>query len=58
MNDIKIGDKLQIQCYKRLDFILKYELGNLIDMVRTREMPFNKETINTYYQKYLDLTSK
>ena len=29
----------------RLDFILKYELGNLIDMVRAKEAPFNKKTI-------------
>lgn len=61
----KILDRMEYKYHKkqmhysnRLDFILKYELGNLIDMVRTREMPFNKETINTYYQKYLDLTSK
>ena len=30
----------------RLDFILKYELGNLIDMVRRNEMPFDRKTIN------------
>ena len=61
----KILDRMEYKYHKkqmhysnRLDFILKYELGNLIDMVRTREMPFSKETINTYYQKYLDLTSK
>ena len=61
----KILDRMEYKYHKkqmhysnRLDFILKYELGNLIDMVRTREMPFNKETINTYYQKYLDLTNE
>lgn len=42
----------------RLDFILKYELGNLIDMVRVRETPFNKEVINNYYEKYVELTNK
>ena len=39
----------------RLDFILKYELGNLIDMVRVREMPFDKDTINKYYLKYVEI---
>ena len=42
----------------RLDFILKYELGNLIDMVRVREMPFDKDTINNYYHKYVELVEK
>ena len=40
----------------RLDFILKYELGNLIDMVRRNEMPFDRKTINDYYEKYVYLT--
>ena len=42
----------------RLDFILKYELGNLIDMVRVREMPFDKDIINNYYRKYVELVEK
>ena len=42
----------------RLDFILKYELGNLIDMVRAKEAPFNKKTIETYHQKYDDLVGQ
>ena len=36
----------------RLDFILKYELGELIDMVRAKKDPFNKKTIEMYHQKY------
>ena len=37
--------KKQMHYSNRLDFILKYELGNLIEMVRVREIPFDKETI-------------
>ena len=58
----KILDRMEYKYHKkqmhyssRLDFILKYELGNLIDMVRVREMPFDKETINKYYEKYISL---
>ena len=50
--------KKQMHYSNRLDFILKYELGNLIDMVRVRETPFNKEVINNYYEKYVELTNK
>ena len=58
----KILDRMEYKYHKkqmhysnRLDFILKYELGNLIDMVRVKEMPFDKTTINKYYQKYVDI---
>ena len=58
----KILDRMEYKYHKkqmhysnRLDFILKYELGNLIDMVRIREMPFDKDTINKYYEKYVEL---
>lgn len=34
--------KKQMHYSSRLDFILKYELGNLIEMVRAKEDPFNK----------------
>ena len=58
----KILDRMEYKYHKkqmhysnRLDFILKYELGNLIDMVRVREMPFDKGTINKYYEKYVEL---
>ena len=59
----KILDRLEYKYHKkqmhysnRLDFILKYELGNLIDMVRRNEMPFDRKTINDYYEKYVYLT--
>ena len=49
----KILDRMEYKYHKkqmhysnRLDFILKYELGNLIDMVRRNEMPFDRKTIN------------
>ena len=58
----KILDRMEYKYHKkqmhysnRLDFILKYELGNLIDMVRVREMPFDKNIINKYYEKYIEL---
>ena len=58
----KILDRMEYKYHKkqmhysnRLDFILKYELGNLIDLARVREMPFDKEVINKYYHKYVEL---
>ena len=61
----KILDRMEYKYHKkqmhysnRLDFILKYELGNLIDMVRVKEMPFDKTTINKYYEKYISLVEK
>ena len=61
----KILDRMEYKYHRkqmhysnRLDFILKYELGNLIDMVRVREMPFDKDTINNYYRKYVELVEK
>jgi protein associated with RNAse G/E len=61
----KILDRMEYRYHKkqmhyssRLDFILKYELGNLIDMVRDKEDPFNKKTIEMYHQKYIELTEK
>ena len=48
----------QMQYSNRLDFILKYELANLIEMVRERELPFDKNIINKYYDKYVSLVSK
>jgi len=38
-----------------LDLVLRSELSNLIDMKRKNEGPFNKETIDKYYQKYQEL---
>ena len=61
----KILDRMEYKFHKkqmhysnRLDFILRYELGNLIDMVRRKEFPFDKETIERYYKKYVALTEK
>ena len=44
--------KKQMNYSKQLDFILKYELGNLIDKVRKKEEPFDKESLKKYYEKY------
>ena len=59
----KILDRMEYKFHKkqmhysnRLDFILRYELGNLIDIVRKKDFPFDKKTIESYYQKYLELT--
>ena len=61
----KILDRMEYKYHKkqmhysnRLDFILKYELGNLIDMVRLKEEPFNKFTIDSYHEKYDSLINK
>lgn len=48
--------KRQMHYSNRLDFILRYELGNLIELVRNKDFPFDKNTIERYYQKYLSLT--
>ena len=58
----KILDRMEYKYHKkqmhysnRLDFILKYELGNLIDMVRLKQSPFIKSEIEKYYQIYMNL---
>lgn len=58
----KVLDRGEYQYHKRImkysddiDKILKKELSTLIDKVRAKEAPFNKETIEKYfieYQKY------
>jgi len=50
--------KKQMHYSKRLDFILKYELGNLIEMARTKKMPFDKDLVDKYYKKYCELIEK
>ena len=50
--------KKQMHYSNRLDFILRYELGNLIDIVRKKDFPFKKEVIESYYDKYVELTNK
>ena len=61
----KILDRMEYKYHRkqmhysnRLDFILKYELANLIEMVRERELPFDKKIINKYYDKYVSIVSK
>ena len=61
----KILDRMEYKFHKkqmhysnRLDFILRYELGNLIDIVRKKEFPFNKDTIESYHEIYDKLTNK
>ena len=50
--------KKQMHYSNRLDFILKYELGSLIERVRIKKDPFNKKAIEKYYEKYLELLKK
>ena len=61
----KILDRMEYKFHKkqmnysnRLDFILRYELGSLIDIVRKKDFPFDKRVIESYYQKYVELTEK
>ena len=58
----KILDRMEYKYHKkqmhysnRLDFILRYELGNLIEMVRDKVSPFKKEEIEKYYDIYKSL---
>ena len=58
----KILDRMEYKYHKkqmhysnRLDFILRYELGNLIEMARSKTGPFKKEDIEKYYQIYKEL---
>ena len=58
----KILDRMEYKYHRkqmhysnRLDFILKYELGNLIDMVRLKQQPFDKKTIEKYYNMYVKI---
>ena len=60
----KILDRMEYKYHKkqmhysnRLDFILRYELGNLIEMVRLKQSPFIKNEIEKYYQIYDELIS-
>ena len=61
----KILDRMEYKFHKkqmhysnRLDFILRYELGGLIDIVREKGFPFNKSTIESYHKKYIELTDR
>ena len=53
-NEYKYHSKI-MHYPKEIDEILKYELTNLIEMERNKEFPFNKETIDFYYEKFLKL---
>ena len=61
----KILDRGEYQYHKKImnysqeiDTILKNELTNLIDIVREKKFPFNKEEINKYYYKYINLKNE
>ena len=41
-----------------IDTILKAELTNLINKVRTKELAFEPGTVERYYEKYVELTQK
>lgn len=43
---------------EKIDIILKTELTNLINMVRQKELAFEKGTIEHYYEKYKELKKK
>lgn len=58
----KILDRGEYQYHKKkmnysddIDKILKKELTELINKVRNKEYPFNKKTIDHYYEKYKEL---
>ena len=46
-----IADKT-VTIQENLQENVEYELGNLIDMVRMKEEPFNKKTIDMYHEMY------
>ena len=43
---------------KEMDRILKSELDTLINLERKNEVPFDKKTIDMYYEKYLSIKMK
>ena len=44
--------KKKMNYWNEIDKILKRELTILINKVRNKEYPFNKEVINQYQEKY------
>ena len=61
----KILDRGEYQYHKKkmnysddLDKVLKSELSVLIDKARNKKIPFNKETIDTYYKEYKGIKPK
>ena len=53
-NEYKFHRKI-MKYSEDLDFILKNEMTDVINMKEKSEGPFNKEIINKYYEKYLNL---
>lgn len=43
---------------KEINYIIKEELSNLIEMKKAGEFPFNKESINYYYDKFQKIKNK
>lgn len=58
----KVLDRGEYKYHKQLmnysdeiDYILKTELTNLINMVRNKELAFRPNTVESYYEKYSDI---
>ncbi len=43
---------------EQIDHILKFELTNLINLVRKKELSFEPGTVESYYEKYKELCNK
>ena len=59
----KVLDRGEYKYHKQLmnysediDFILKQELTELINMVRNKEMAFKPNAVDNYYKEYIDMT--
>lgn len=59
-NSFKVLDESEYELHyeemkytKDINSVVKYELDNLIKMVKNNEEPFSNITIENYYQKYL-----
>ena len=55
-NEYKFHRKI-MKYSEDLDFILKNEMTDVINMKEKSEGPFNKDIINKYYEKYLNLVN-
>ncbi|MBE6157065.1 MAG: DUF402 domain-containing protein [Firmicutes bacterium] len=53
-NEYKYHKKI-MKYPKEIDDILNFELSNLIEQSRNKEFPFNKDIVDKYYEKYLEL---
>ena len=59
----KVLDRGEYKYHKQLmnysddiDFILKQELTELINMVRNKEMAFKPKAVDKYYKEYISIT--